>query len=126
MTGATSPWPVRRQREVRYEIRFGGHGSVVSESPATCSVRLAQADAERCVDLEAVKVPRRRAGALRAVRGSDGVTVDGGRPASGAVDRRHVLQRRVVDDVFGITFEDEVDAIQAQRQRGSRILLQVA
>src|SRR5439155_8770427 len=72
--------------------------------------------------LDRVEVPRRRAGARRAVFVGEGAVLHGGRPTLVAVALRESLERLVVGHSFGLALDDQVDAGQCERDRAMGVL----
>jgi transposase len=92
-----------------------------SDAPARRAVRLGGCDAEHGVGREPEEVPRRRAGAGRAVGRGERVAIDLHGPTALAVDRGDRLERRCVDDAPGLVLEDQVHARQARGDGARRV-----
>src|SRR5690348_8432656 len=97
--GRPPPCPIRHSSFV-IPLAAGGERSA-REVPAGRAVWLGPRDADNRVEGEAEDVPRRRAGAGRAVGGGQGVARDLGGPAAVAVDRGDPLQRARVAHPLG-------------------------
>src|SRR5918995_763254 len=80
-----------------------------SEAPARRAVGLGGRDAEDRVGREPEQMPRRRAGAGRAVRRGERLALHLHGPAALAVDRSYRLERRRVDDASSVSLDDQVD-----------------
>src|SRR6266536_4067209 len=96
------------------------------EAPASRAVRFRGGDPERGVEGEEVQLPRRRSGARGAERRGERVALHLGRPPTLAVQAGHPLQRRWIGDPGRLALQDQVDALQPDRERAGRVRRQVA
>src|SRR6185503_13742460 len=116
----------RRRDDGGRECGGAGAGGRLGEPPATRSVRLGRRDAEDRVEPEAVEVPRGWTRARRAVRRGESAALDLDRPATLAVARGKLVERWTVADPLGRPFEDDVDALDPDRQGAARVRGEVA